>query len=56
MKLLILFTPLRVQETCSVELIGALFQSLHLLTPPLAVVSSCHATNQVRVLRKSQIQ
>ena len=34
MKLLILFTPLRVQETCSVELIGALFQSLHLLSPP----------------------
>ena len=34
MKLLILFTPLRVQETCSVELIGALFQSLHLLSLP----------------------
>ena len=33
MKLLILLTPLRV-KICSVELIGALFQSLHLLSPP----------------------
>ena len=33
MKLLIFLTPLRV-KICSVELIGALFQSLHLLSPP----------------------
>ena len=32
MKLPILLTPLRV-KICSVELIGALFQSLHLLSP-----------------------